>query len=59
MKKSWREDYWELLAEIRTATNGNYVLGTARVQEEISRMLGRRVTKGGAGRPSKGTEEEG
>ena len=35
-----------LLADIRTATNGNYVLGTTRFQEEIGRMLGRRVTKG-------------
>ena len=46
-----------LLADIRTATNGNYVLGTTRFQEEIGRMLGRRVTKGKAGRPSKDAEE--
>ena len=47
-----------LMTDIRTATNGNYVLGTTRFQEEIGRMLGRRVTKGKAGRPSKGVEEK-
>jgi putative transposase len=36
---------------IRTATNGNYVLGNQRFQEQIAHALGRRVTKGKAGRP--------
>lgn len=36
---------------IREATNGNYVLGNERFQEEIEKMLGRRVTRGIAGRP--------
>lgn len=40
-----------VLDEIRGATNGNYVLGTERFQEEIGMMLGRRVVKGKAGRP--------
>jgi putative transposase len=41
----------DLLNEIRSATNGNYALGTQRFQEEIGHMLGRRVVKGYAGRP--------
>ena len=36
---------------IRKATNGNYVLGNSRFGEEISEMLGCRVTRGHAGRP--------
>ena len=39
--------------EIRTATNGNYALGSARFQEEISAAFGRRVTPGKSGRPRK------
>lgn len=39
--------------QIREATNGNFVLGNTRFQEEIARALGRRVTKGKAGRPKK------
>jgi putative transposase len=42
-----------LIAEIRTATNGNYALGTERFSAEVSRMLQRRVTPGKAGRPAK------
>ena len=38
--------------EIRKATNGNYVLGNSRFQEQIAQALGRRVTRGKAGRPS-------
>lgn len=41
----------ELLAKIRTATNGNYALGDDRFQREIARALGRRTTPGRAGRP--------
>jgi len=47
----------EQLAEIRAATNGNYVLGNNRFKEEISRMLKRRVTKGKAGRPAQSNSE--
>jgi hypothetical protein len=36
---------------IREATNGNYALGDRRFQAEIEQALGRRVTKGKAGRP--------
>jgi len=39
--------------KIRKATNGNLVLGNSRFNEEISEMLGRRVTPGKAGRPRK------
>lgn len=38
---------------IRAATNGNYVLGSERFAEQISQALGRRTTKGKAGRPPK------
>ena len=37
--------------KIRKSTNGNFVLGSKRFEEEISTMLGRRVTHGKAGRP--------
>lgn len=39
--------------EIRVATNGNYVLGNERFQEQITKALGRRVTKAKSGRPSR------
>lgn len=42
-----------LVDEIRTATDGNYVLGNERFKEEIGRMLSRRVTPGKPGRPKK------
>ncbi|MCU7850449.1 MAG: transposase [Candidatus Thiodiazotropha sp. (ex Lucinoma kastoroae)] len=42
-----------LVDKIRTATNGNYVLGSTRFQEQIAAMLGRRVTPGKPGRPRK------
>jgi len=41
----------QAIAEIRIATNGNYVLGNKRFQNEIEKMLGRRVTLGKSGRP--------
>jgi len=37
--------------EIRVATNGNYVLGNTKFQEQIAKTLGRRVTRGKAGWP--------
>jgi len=43
----------DLLAEIRTATHGNYALGNERFKNEVSRMLQRRVTRGNPGRPAK------
>ena len=42
-----------MMENIRAATNGNYVLGSRQFQEGIGQMLGRRVTKGRAGRPAK------
>ena len=39
--------------DIRKATNGNYVLGNERFQEQIAWALGRRVTPGKDGRPRK------
>ena len=41
----------ELLTEIRRATNGNFVLGNERFQEEVAQMLKRRVVPGKSGRP--------
>lgn len=41
------------IEKIRKATNGNFALGNNRFKEEISEMLGRRVTPGKAGRPKK------
>ncbi len=38
---------------IREATNGNLALGDKRFKEQIAQALGRRVTKGQAGRPKK------
>ena len=42
-----------VIDEIRKATNGNFALGSSRFKQEISVMLGRRVTPGKAGRPRK------
>ena len=44
--------------QIRLATNGGFVLGNARFQAEIGRMLGRRVVRGRAGRPPKPAEAQ-
>ena len=43
----------EEIDKIRKATNGNFALGSSRFTEEISEILGRRVTPGKAGRPRK------
>ena len=45
-----------LTDEIRDATNGNFVLGGERFQEQIAQALGRRVVRGKAGRPAKQNE---
>lgn len=42
-----------LTDEIRDATNGNFVLGSARFQAQIANALGRRVVRAKAGRPAK------
>jgi putative transposase len=63
-KKSRQAAYRELfrhqldpgiIAEIRTATNGNYALGSTKFQAQVAEMLGRRVTQGKPGRPRKQT----
>ncbi|RWX43456.1 putative transposase [Candidatus Electrothrix aarhusensis] len=65
-KKERREGYQELFCheldtveidKIRKATNGGFSLGNDRFNNEISIMLGRRVTPGKAGRPKKNQEE--
>ena len=40
-----------LVDQVRSATNGNYVLGNERFCLEMAAALGRRVTRGKAGRP--------
>ena len=47
-----------LVDEIREATNGNYVLGSTRFQDQVARALGRRVTRGRSGRPRKQVDTE-
>lgn len=48
----------EQLSEIRTAVNGGYALGSDAFKREISRVLGRRVERGCAGRPARGRADE-
>lgn len=45
-----------LVDQIRSATNGNYVLGSERFAEQIAEALGRRVVRGKAGRPRKAAD---
>lgn len=45
-----------VIDEIRTATNGNYVLGNSRFQAQIAMALGRRVVPGKSGRPRRRDE---
>jgi len=42
-----------LVDEIRSATNGNFVLGDKQFKEQIATQLSRRVTRGKPGRPTK------
>jgi putative transposase len=46
-----------LVERIREATNGNYALGDQRFQVEVERALGRRATRGKAGRRPKAQAE--
>lgn len=43
----------KLLTQIRSATNGNYVLGNDGFQREVELLLNRRVSPGVSGRPRK------
>ena len=47
-----------LVDEIRSATNGNYALGSEQFQAEVASALGRRVTPGRSGRPRKRKEPQ-
>jgi putative transposase len=40
-----------LIDQIRSATNGNYVLGSTQFQTQVATVLRRRVTPGKSGRP--------
>jgi putative transposase len=42
-----------MIDKIRTATNGNYALGSSRFQKQMKAALNRRVTPGKSGRPRK------
>ena len=42
--------------EIRTATQGNYALGSDRFKQQVEAALGRRAVRGVAGRPRKKNE---
>ena len=44
----------DLLGATRDATNGNYVLGSARFRDRIAETLGLRVSRGRPGRRRKG-----
>ena len=48
----------EIVGQIRSATNGNYALGSERFQKEIEAALGRRARRGQAGRPGNNTIDE-
>ncbi len=43
----------DVITQIRAATNGNVVLGNKRFEEQIAKLLKRRVTLGKAGRPKR------
>jgi putative transposase len=47
-----------LVDEIRSATNGNYALGSEQFQAEVASAPGRRVTPGRSGRPRKRKEPQ-
>lgn len=47
----------ERINEIRDATNGNFVLGNKRFQQQIASILQRRVTPGKRGRPVQSDDE--
>ena len=47
-----------LIDEIRTATNGNYALGSQQFQTQIAAALHRRVAPGKSGRPRKDREPD-
>jgi putative transposase len=43
----------ETLKRVRDCTNGGFVLGSPRMEQQIAAMLGRRVSRGAPGRPRK------
>jgi len=46
-----------LVDELRSATNGNYALGNERFMRQMAAALGRRVTRGRAGRPARAGDD--
>ena len=47
----------EVISQICSVTNGNIMLGSKRFEEQIGKMLKRRVTRGKAERPSQRANE--
>lgn len=45
-----------LVDQIRSVTNGNYVVGSSRFTAEVERALGRRATRGQVGRPKQAAD---
>jgi putative transposase len=48
----------ELIDAIRSATNGNYALGSERFAKQVTAALGQRVTRGKAGRSRKELDDD-
>jgi putative transposase len=49
----------ELVDQIRSATNGGFVLGSENFQQKIAQMIGQRTWRGSPSRPVKSEEGEG
>ena len=47
-----------IVGQIRNATNGNFALGSERFQREVEIVLGRRASRGQAGRPSNSSSND-
>ena len=61
--EAYRELFWHrldpgLVDQIRSATNGNYALGSSRFTAEVERVLGRKATRGKPGRPKQAAEPD-
>jgi putative transposase len=48
----------EVVGQIRSATNGNFALGSERFQREVEEALGRRAIRGQSGRPGKRSDRD-
>lgn len=48
----------KVVGQIRSATNGNFALGSERFQQEVEVALGRRARRGQTGRPGNSPDNE-